>query len=78
MARGLDRCDDLFRAEIECAQRVSRGHNLLLQNDLYKKCFVHELTVNVVNAVLCCTEKLNSKHLASIQRTDQVDVCWPN
>lgn len=52
MARGLDRCDDLLRAEIECAQRVARGHNLLLQNDLYKKCFVHELTVNVVNAVL--------------------------
>ena len=78
MARGLDRCDDLFRAEIECAQRVARGHNLLLQNDLYKKCFVHELTVNVVNAVLCCTEKLNSKHLASIQQTDQVEVCRTN
>ncbi len=52
MARGLDRCDDLLHAGIECAQRVARGHNLLLQNDLYKKCFVHGLTVNVVNAVL--------------------------
>jgi hypothetical protein len=78
MARGLERCDDLPRAEIECAQRVARGHNLLLQNDLYKNCFVHGLTVNVVGAVLCCTEKLNSKHLANIQRTDQVDFCCPN
>jgi hypothetical protein len=78
MARGLDRCDDLLRAGIEYAQRVARGHNLLLQNDLYKKCFVYELTVNVVNAVLCCTEKLNSKHVTSLQRTDQVDVCRPN